>query len=96
MKELSTPQVSTVVADGNSVDAAMLSRFSARAYTQQAVEKSVLEELLQVAGRAPSGTNTQPWKVYVVQGAAKDDEGVHEKRLLRNIRCAKISECGGY
>ena len=72
MKELSTPQVSSVVEDGNSVDAAMLSRFSARAYTQQAVEKSVLEELLQVAGRAPSGTNTQPWKVYVVQGAAKD------------------------
>jgi nitroreductase len=27
---------------------------------------------LQVASRAPSGTNTQPWKVYVLQGANRD------------------------
>jgi len=72
MNELSTSQVSTVVADADSVDAAILSRFSARAYLNKPVEKSVLEDLLQVAARAPSGTNTQPWKVYVLQGAAKD------------------------
>ena len=72
MKELSTSQVSTQVADGNSVDAAILSRFSARAFLNKPVEKSVLEDLLQVAARAPSGTNTQPWKVYVLQGATKD------------------------
>ena len=72
MKELSTSQVSTQVADGNSVDAAILSRFSARAFLDKPVEKSVLEDLIQVAARAPSGTNTQPWKVYVLQGAAKD------------------------
>jgi nitroreductase len=29
-------------------------------------------ELLEVASRAPSGTNTQPWKVYVLQGAGRD------------------------
>jgi nitroreductase len=28
--------------------------------------------LLEVASRAPSGTNTQPWKVYVLQGASRD------------------------
>ena len=72
MKELSTSQVSTVVADADSVDAAILSRFSARAYLNKPVEKSVLEDVLQVAARAPSGTNTQPWKVYVLQGATKD------------------------
>jgi nitroreductase len=72
MKELTTAQVSTVIADADSVDAAILSRFSARAFINKPVEKSVLEELLQVAARAPSGTNTQPWKVYVVQGATKD------------------------
>ncbi len=72
MKELTSSQVSTVVADANSVDAAILSRFSARAYLNKPVEKSVLEDVLQVAARAPSGTNTQPWKVYVVQGATKD------------------------
>jgi nitroreductase len=72
MNELTSSQVSTVVADANSVDAAILSRFSARAYLNKPVEKSVLEDVLQVAARAPSGTNTQPWKVYVVQGATKD------------------------
>jgi nitroreductase len=28
--------------------------------------------LLEVASRSPSGTNTQPWKVYVLQGASRD------------------------
>ena len=28
--------------------------------------------LVQLASRAPSGTNTQPWKVYVLQGASRD------------------------
>ena len=73
MKELTSAQVSTVVADAHSVDAAILSRFSARAFLNKPVEKSVLEDLLQVAARAPSGTNTQPWKVYVVQGTSKDN-----------------------
>lgn len=72
MTELTTPQVSTVVPDGHSVDAAILSRFSTRAYSSKPVEKTVLLDLLQVASRAPSGVNTQPWKVYVFQGAAKD------------------------
>jgi nitroreductase len=67
------PQVSTRVNDPASVDAAILSRFSARAFLPQAVERSVLEDVLQVAARAPSGTNTQPWKVYVLQGAQRDE-----------------------
>ena len=65
-------QVATQIADQASVDAAMLSRFSARAFTAQPVPRALLEDLLQTAGRAPSGTNTQPWKVYVLQGAKKD------------------------
>jgi nitroreductase len=69
---LPTPQVSTRVADPASVDAAMLSRYSNRAFTAKPVERALLQNLLQVAGRAPSGTNTQPWKVYVLQGAKKD------------------------
>ena len=55
-----------------SVDEAITSRMAVRAFTQQAVPRQTLEELLQVASRAPSGTNTQPWKVYVVQGASRD------------------------
>jgi nitroreductase len=66
-------QVSTVVADPASVDAAIGSRFSARAFLDKPVDKAVLMEVLALAGRAPSGTNTQPWKVYVLQGAKRDE-----------------------
>ncbi len=65
-------QVSAQISDQASVDTAMLSRFSCRAYTEQPVARELLEGLLQTAARAPSGTNTQPWKVYVLQGASKD------------------------
>jgi nitroreductase len=54
------------------VDAAITSRMSARAFTAQPVSRETLTELLQVASRAPSGTNTQPWKVYVLQGGSRD------------------------
>lgn len=53
------------------VDNAMTTRHSMRAYLDTHVSQSLIEELLSVAARAPSGTNTQPWKVYVVAGAEK-------------------------
>lgn len=53
------------------VDAAISSRMSARAFTNQPVDRTVIEHLLQVASRAPSGTNCQPWRVYVLQGASQ-------------------------
>ena len=57
----------------NIVDGAILSRRSIRAFTSQPVAKEVVAELLAVASRAPSGTNTQPWKVYVLQGASRTE-----------------------
>ena len=57
----------------NMVDGAILSRRSIRAFTSQPVAKEVVAELLAVANRAPSGTNTQPWKVYVLQGASRTE-----------------------
>jgi nitroreductase len=56
----------------NPVDAAILSRMSVRAFTSQTVARDTIEHILQVASRAPSGTNTQPWKVYVLQGRSRD------------------------
>ncbi len=53
------------------VDAAITSRMATRAFTQQGISRQTITELLQVASRAPSGTNTQPWKVYVLQGASR-------------------------
>ena len=73
MTSLTTTQVSTVISDPASVDAAIESRFSARAFLPRPVEREVLADLLRVASRAPSGTNTQPWQVYVLQGARKDE-----------------------
>lgn len=66
-------QVATVVADPASVDAAITSRFSCRAFLREReVPRETILELLDVAARAPSGTNTQPWRVYVLQGATRD------------------------
>ena len=48
------------------VKEAIDTRMSARAFTQQAVPRELIAELLAQASRAPSGTNTQPWKVYVL------------------------------
>jgi len=56
----------------NAVDAAIDSRMSTRAFLPTAVSRETLEHLLDLASRAPSGTNTQPWKVYVLQGASRD------------------------
>lgn len=54
------------------VEHAITSRMSVRAFTPQVVSKETISHLLEVASRAPSGTNTQPWKVYVLQGASRD------------------------
>lgn len=56
----------------SAVDAAITTRMSVRAFTNQAVPRATIEHILQVASRAPSGTNCQPWKVYVLQGASRD------------------------
>lgn len=53
------------------VDAAITSRRSIRAFLDQPVAREDIERILEVAARAPSGTNTQPWKVYVLTGQAR-------------------------
>jgi len=55
------------------VDVAITSRMSVRAFTSREVPRHVLAHLLALASRAPSGTNTQPWKVYVLQGVSRAD-----------------------
>ena len=70
---MSVSQVATTVADRASVDAAITSRFSCRAFLRERdVPRATITEILDVAARAPSGTNTQPWRVYVLQGASRD------------------------
>lgn len=55
------------------VDEAIKSRRSVRRFLPTPVPKETVVELLDIAARAPSGTNVQPWKVYALTGAAKDE-----------------------
>lgn len=53
------------------VDAAIRSRRSIRNFLPDPVPRETLAELLELAARAPSGTNVQPWKVYALTGTPK-------------------------
>ena len=53
------------------VDDAITTRRSVRAFLPTDVPHSEVEDILRAAARAPSGTNMQPWKVYVVRGKSK-------------------------
>ena len=52
------------------VDAAITSRRSIRAFLPKPVPQADVEHLLNVAARAPSGSNIQPWKVHALAGVA--------------------------
>jgi nitroreductase len=47
---------------------AVMSRKAVRAFTDQEVPREVLERVLAAAAWAPSGSNIQPWHIYVVTG----------------------------
>lgn len=53
------------------VDEAILGRHSTRAFLPTPVPRQVVDDILAVARFAPSGTNTQPWKVYALTGEPK-------------------------
>ena len=53
------------------VDEAIKSRRSVRAFLPDPVDESTIRTILEVASRAPSGTNMQPWRVYVTSGVLK-------------------------
>jgi nitroreductase len=57
--------------DTEIVDEAIRSRRSVRAFLPTPVDEELIREILELGARAPSGTNMQPWKAYVVQGEAK-------------------------
>ncbi len=56
----------------NPVDEAIATRRSIRRYLDTPVRLGTVEAILDVAARAPSGTNMQPWRGYAMAGAAKD------------------------
>ncbi len=54
-----------------SVAAAIGGRRSVRGYLPRPVPEATLRQVLALASRAPSMTNTQPWKLRVLTGAAR-------------------------
>ncbi|RZJ07378.1 MAG: nitroreductase [Rubrivivax sp.] len=52
------------------VDEAIKTRHSLRAFLPTPVPRQTIEDILEVASRAPSCTNTQPWQVHVLTGEA--------------------------
>lgn len=48
-------------------------RKSIRGYKPTPVPKEILSQILEIATRAPSGLNTQPWKFTVLGGKVLDD-----------------------
>jgi nitroreductase len=53
------------------VDYAIRSRHSVRRFLPTPVSKALVSELLELAARAASSTNLQPWRVYALAGEAK-------------------------
>ncbi|MCW8943635.1 MAG: nitroreductase family protein [Sedimenticola sp.] len=62
--------------------ALMKKRRSVRAFSDQPVDRNIIEKCLLTAGRAPSGANQQPWKFVVVSNP----------ELKRTIRLAAEEE----
>ena len=53
------------------VEQALATRRSMRGFLPAPVPRAVVERLLELAARAASNTNTQPWRVHVLTGAAR-------------------------
>lgn len=55
------------------VSEALATRKTVRAFKPDPVSRETIETIVTQAARAPSGGNVQPWKVYAVMGAARDE-----------------------
>jgi nitroreductase len=52
----------------NDFETIVFERRSIRGYKKQPVPREVLEEVIEIAKRAPSSMNTQPWHLHVLTG----------------------------
>ncbi len=68
---------------------AMATRRAVRAFLPTPIPRSTIEGILALASRAPSGSNIQPWKVWVVAGEAK-------RRLSEKILAAHEADDPAY
>lgn len=72
------------------VSEALQARKSTRAFLDKPVSRETIEQILNAARWAPSGTNTQPWQVAVLMGAKKRElqdkiEGAYRSGVKRGM-----------
>jgi nitroreductase len=68
------------------VSEAVERRMSIRAFRPDPVPGDMVREILDKARRAPSGGNLQPWKVYVLGGAAIEEfKGIIAEKLKAGV-----------
>lgn len=95
-------QVKTVVQDAVSVVSAIESRFSCRAFLRdRPVARQHIDEILRIASCSASSTNTQPWKVYVLQDDRRDALvetvcAAHDATQADPSLAAEYGEVAGY
>ena len=81
-----------------SYDEVVKGRRSIRGYLQKPVPKALIREVIEMAMRAPSSLNTQPWNFYVVAGEVLDRirAGNTERNLAGVPDSREFRSHGGY
>ena len=64
-------------------DDVVKSRRSIRGYLDKPVPKALIREILEIAMRAPTSMNSQPWNFYVVAGEVLDR--IRKGNVERNV-----------
>ena len=64
---------------------AIRTRKSIRKFTSEPVPKKILNQILEIAARAPSAENTQPWEFYVLGGRVLDRVRKANVEKMRNF-----------
>ena len=73
MNDMKTEVAASVATDPDmSLIDAVATRRSVRGFLDQEVPQEVLNRIFEIAQKAPSNCNVQPWKVYIASGKLKD------------------------
>jgi nitroreductase len=73
------------MSSATTIEDALLTRRSCRAFLSRQVPREQIERLLALAARSASNSNCQPWQVHVLTGAAK-------RALTEDLLCAHDAE----
>ncbi|SES86904.1 Nitroreductase [Marinobacter segnicrescens] len=80
------------------LDQAIQERRSIRGFKDKPIPKELLEEIIELANRAPSSMNTQPWHLHVLTGEplARVRQGNTERMLAGIPPSREIHDHGAY